>query len=220
MLRRRIAGTVCSVAFALFALVVFPGVAAATAPAATSAPPSSAASSEPGGYPAQSPLLTVTSGSVKVGGSVTVTGHGFQSGEVVDLTVTYAPSSHALGSGGPVAQPAAFTVRHGAGRTVSAAHAVAATDGEFSAQVPLTQAGNATITATGEQSHMSVAATVSVLSATASVAATKSTKSALPISKTGLLVLAGVIVAILAVVGIAWQRRWRTPSVPRDVSTA
>jgi hypothetical protein len=219
MLRRRITGTVCSVALGLFALVVFPGVSAATAPTATSPAPSSAASSEPGGYPAQSPLLTVTSGSVKVGGFITVTGHGFQSGEGIDILVTYAPASHALGSGGPVAQPAAFTLRHGVGRAVSAAHALAASDGDFSARVSLTQAGTATITATGEQSHLSVVATVSVLPAS-SVAGTQSTKSVLPFSKIGLLILAVVIVAALALARVAWQRRWRTPSTPHDVSTA
>src|ERR1700733_4819732 len=106
----------------MLGLVVVPGTAAATAPAAAS---SSAAPAESSGYPAQKPLLTVSSGSAKVGGSVMVTGHGFKSDETVDISVTYASSSHALGSGGPVAQPAAFTVRHSVARTVSAAKAVA-----------------------------------------------------------------------------------------------
>jgi hypothetical protein len=217
MLRRRIAGTVCSVAFSALALVVLPGVAAAEASPA----PASSASPDPGDYPAQSPLLTVTSGTVKVGGSVTVTGHGFASGEVVDLSVTYGPASHALGSGGPVAQPAAFTLRHGVAHTVIAAHAVAAPTGDFSAQVPLTQTGNATITATGEQSHMSVVATVSVVPAT-TVASTKSTKRMLPLSNTGLLVLGLVIVAALAAAGAFGLRgRWRgSSSAEHDVSTA
>ncbi len=218
MLRRRIVGTVCSVAFTALALVVLPGV----APAATSPAPASSSSTDPGDYPAQGPLLTVTSGTVKVGGSVTVTGHGFQGGEVVDLSVTYGPASHALGSGGPVAQPAAFTLRHGVAHTVLAAHAVAAMDGDFSAQVPLTQTGNATITATGEQSHMSVAATVSVVPAT-TVASTKSTKRTLPLSNTGLLILGLVIVAALAAAGAFGLRgRWRgsSSSAGHDVSTA
>jgi hypothetical protein len=214
MLRRRIAGTVCSVAFSALALVVLPGV----APAATSPAPSSPASADPGGYPAQSPLLTVTSGTVKLGGSVTVTGRGFQSGEVVDISVTYGPASHALGSGGPVAQPAAFTLRHGVEPAIATAHAVAASDGGFSAQVPLTQAGNATITATGEQSHLSVAATVSVLSPT-KVAATTSTKHTLPLSKIELLILGLVIVAALAGAEVVWKRS-RTRSAGPDVSTA
>jgi hypothetical protein len=217
MLRRRIAGTVCSVAFAALALVVIPGV----APAATSPAPSSSASTDPGSYPAQSPLLTVTSGTVKVGGSVTVTGHGFQSGEVVDISVTYGPANHALGSGGPVAAPAAFTLRHGVEHTLVSAHAVAAQDGDFSAQVPLTQTGNATITAVGELSHMSGAATVSVLPAT-SVASATSTKRKLPLSNTELLILGLVIVAALATAGVVGLRgRWRgSSSAEHDVSTA
>jgi hypothetical protein len=213
---RRIAGTVCSVAFAALALVVLPGVTATTASAATSPAPSSPASPDPGGYPAQSPLLTVTSGTVKVGGAVTVTGRGFTSGEVIDIFVTYGPANHALGSGGPVAQPAAFTFRHDVARATM--HAVAASSGEFSAQVPLTQAGNATITATGEQSHMSVVATVSVLSAT-SAAATKSTKRSFPISKIELLILGLAIVAALAAAEVVWKRK-RVPSAAHDVSTA
>lgn len=216
MLGRRIAGTVCSVAFSALAVVIFPGVATA----ATSPSPSSSAT-DPGDYSAQSPLVTVTSGIVNVGGSVTVTGHGFEGGEVVDISVTYGPASHALGSGGPVAAPAAFTLRHGVNRTVLAAHAVAASDGDFSAQVPLTQTGNATITAMGERSHMSGAATVSVLPA-ASVASTKSTKRTLPLSNSELLILALVIVAALAAAGVFGLRgRWRgSSSAGHDVSTA
>jgi hypothetical protein len=215
MLRRRIAGMVCSVMLALLGLVAVPGVAAATAPAATSPAPSTAASADPSGYPAQSPLLTVTSGSVRVGGSITVSGRGFQGGEDVDISVTYGSANHALGSAGPVAQPAAFTLRHSVDR---AARAIATPDGFFSAQVSLTQAGNATITAVGERSHVSVVATVSVLQATGA-ASTRSSKHALPLSNMELLVL---VVAILVVVaaGVLWQRRSRMPSVTHDVSTA
>ena len=221
MLRRRIAGTVCSVAFAALAVVVLPGVAAATTSAATSPAPSSPASPDPGGYPAQSPLLTVTSGAVKVGGSVTISGHGFQGGEVIDISVTYGPASHALGSGGPVAQPAAFTLRHDVHAAAAVAHAVATSDGDFSAQVPLTKTGNATITAVGEQSHRSVVATVSVLSAT-NVAASTSTKHKLPPSNSVLLSLGLVIVAALvAAVIFALRGRLRgSPSAEHDVSTA
>jgi hypothetical protein len=162
-------------------------------------------------------LLTVTSGTVKVGGSVTVTGRGFTSGEVIDIFVTYGPANHALGSGGPVAQPAAFRLQPSVAQPT--AHAVAASDGEFSAQVPLTQAGNATITATGEQSHMSVVATVSVLSAT-SVAAAKSTKHTLPLSKIELVALGLVILVALVAAELAWKRsRTRSAEQP-DVSTA
>jgi hypothetical protein len=152
-----------------------------------------------------------------------VTGHGFQSDEVVDISVTYAPASHALGSGGPVAQPAAFTLRHDVGRTLVAAHAVAAADGAFSKQVSLTQPGSATIAATGEQSHLTLDATVSVLPAgsvpAASVVGTKSTKRVLPFANTELLIGGLAIAVLLVVAGIAWQRRSRRSSAALDVFT-
>jgi len=207
---RRIAGTVCSLTVVMLGLASAPGVASATAPEAQSSAPSSASPSDSGGYPAQSPQLTVSAGSVNVGGSVTVTGHGFQAGEGVDISVTYGPASHALGSGGPVAQPAAFALRHTA---VSAVHALAASNGDFSARVPLTQTGNATITATGEVSHLRVAATVSVLPAT-SVAGAKSTKHTLPLGTNELLILAVALLVLLGLAAIAMRRRSRNSSAP------
>ncbi len=220
MLRRRIAGTVCSFTIAMLGLIAFPSVAAATAPTATSPAPSSAAPAVSSGYPAQRPLLTVSSGSTKVGGSVVVTGHGFKGDEIVDISVTYAPASHALGSGGPVAQPAAFTLRHDVARTVSAAHAVAAKDGAFSKQISLTQSGNATIAATGEQSHLTLDATVSVLpGGAASVVGTKSTKRLLPFANTELLIGALAVVVLLVIAVLAWQRRSRNSSAALDVFT-
>jgi hypothetical protein len=219
MLRRRIAGTVCSMTVALLGLVALPGVAAASAPAAASPAPVSSTSADPGGYPAQSPLLTVTSGTVKVGGSVTVSGQGFQGGEVIDISVTYGPANHALGSGGPTAQPAAFSLRHDVVHPTAIAHAVATPAGAFSAQVPLTEAGNATITAVGEQSHMTVVATVSVLAAT-TVASATSTKHTLPLSKIELVALGLVILVAIVAAEVAWKRS-RTPSAEQhDVSTA
>jgi hypothetical protein len=218
MLRRRIAGTVCSVTIALLGLVAAPGAATAAAPGAASPAPNSAAPADSSGYPAQSPLLTVSSGSANVGGSVVVTGRGFQSGEVVDISVTYGPASHALGSGGPVAQPAAFTLQHDVGHTTSVAEAVATHDGTFSKQISLTQPGSATIAATGEQSHRSVEATVAVFPASA--VGTKSTKKGHSFTNTELLILALVILALIVAVGATWQRRSRKPTVAYDVSTA
>jgi len=215
---RRIAGLLAGLICAVLGIVVAaPSALAATAPAASAAPTSAApTSAAPSAYPAQSPLLTLSAGSVKVGNSITVTGSGFQAGESVDLSVTYASSStHALGSGGPQAQPAAFTLRHDAGRVVSAGHALAAQDGGFSTQISLTQAGNATITATGEQSHVSLTATVTVLAPT-SVAAKQPTKSWLPLSHHQFLMLLPIlilaIIALLVPGGLALWRRWRRPS--------
>jgi hypothetical protein len=215
MLRRRIARRVAGVTFVVLGLVVaVPGAAAATAPVAASPAPSSA---DPGGYPAQGPQLTLSAGSVGVGGSVMVTGRGFQVGESVDISVTYPPAAHALGSGGPTAQPAAFTLRHSAGRLVSAGHALAGGDGGFSMRITLTQAGNATVMATGEQSHVSLTAPISVLPP-ASAAGTKTTKSSFPLSHLELLILVVALFALLIPAGIAWQRRSRKPSAADPVS--
>jgi hypothetical protein len=136
----------------------------------------------------------------------------------VAKSLTYGPASHALATGGPVAQPAAFTLRNSLGRTVSAGHTVAAPNGDFSAQVPLTEAGNATITATGEQSHLSVVATVSVFAAP-SVVGTKSTKRVLPFASIELLIGALALAVLLVGAGTAWQRRSRKPSAAFDAST-
>jgi hypothetical protein len=215
MLRRRIASRAAGVTFVVLGLVVAaPGAASATAPVASSPAPSSADS---GGYPAQSPLLTLSAGSVNVGGSVLVTGHGFQSGENIDISVTYPPAAHALGSGGPPAQPAALTLRHAAGRLVSAGHALAGGDGGFSMRITLTQAGNATVTATGEQSRLSLTASIAVL-APASPVGAKSTKSGFPLSHLELLILVVALVALLVPAGVAWQRRSRKTSAGDPVS--
>jgi hypothetical protein len=212
---RRIAGLLAGLICAVLGMVVAaPSALATTAPPAASAAPTSAA---PGNYPAQSPLLTVSAGSVKVGSSVTVTGSGFQAGESVDISVTYASSStHALGASGPQAQPAALTLRHDADRAVSTGHALAAQDGGFSTQISLTQAGNATITATGEQSHVSLTAAVTVLAKTTGAATQRSTKSWLPVSHRQFLMLLPIlilaIIALLIPGGLAVWRRWRRPS--------
>jgi hypothetical protein len=120
-----------------------------------------------------------------------------------------------------VAQPAAFTLRHGVGSTDSAVHALAASNGAFSTHVPLTQAGKATITATGEKSHLSLAATVSVLPApgVSGSRSTQSTKQALPFASIELLIGALAIVVLLFVGVTAWQRRSRKPSAAFDTST-
>jgi hypothetical protein len=216
MLRRRIVNRVTAVTFVALGLVVaLPGAAAATAPpVAVSSPPSS---TDSGGYPAQGPLLTLSAGSVNVGAFVTVNGRGFQSGENVDISVTYAGAAHALGSGGPTTQPAALTVRHSAGQLVSAGHAVADGDGGFSMRIKLTQAGSATVTATGEQSHVSLTAPISVL-LLASGASTTSTKSVFSLSRLQLLILLALL-ASLVPAGVVWQRLSRKPSAANSVAT-
>jgi hypothetical protein len=224
---RRIAGLVAGLICAALGMVIAaPSAFATTAPAAASAAPTSAAPGDASSYPAQSPLLTVSAGSVNVGSSVTVTGSGFDAGESVDLSVTYAPSSHALGASGPQAQPAAFSLRHDAARVVSAVHVVASKDGRFSTQLSLSQAGNATITATGEQSHVSLTAAVTVQApasaaakkSTTNTAAKQSTKSTLSLPRWVLLILIVAIIALLVPAIIA-VRRSRKPA-PLDPFTS
>jgi hypothetical protein len=213
MLGRRIAGLLAGVICAVLGMVVVaPSALAATTPAAASAAPSSTA---PSGYPAQSPQLTLSAGSVKVDGFVIVTGSGFQAGESVDLSVTYPTASpHALGSGGPQAQPAALTLRHDAGQL--AGHAIAAQNGGFSTRISLTQAGNATVTATGEQSHLTLTATVTVL-APATAAANHSSKNWLSLSNRQLLIVLPILVlaiaSLLVPAGLAARRRLRKPTI-------
>jgi len=166
-------------------------------------------------------MLTLSAGSVNVGGSVIVTGRGFQSGESVDISVTYPAGSHALGSGGPEgpsAQPAAFSLRHSAGRTVNAGHALATNDGQFSTKISLTQTGNATVTATGEQSHLNLTAKLMVLSST-NAGASKSTKSSFPLSRMELLILLLALIALLAPLGISRWPRSRKPEALDPVSS-
>jgi hypothetical protein len=221
MPRLRIAGLLTGVSFVVLgAAIVAPSAAAASSPVASPPAASSLAASpaDTGGYPAQGPMLTLSSGSVNVGGSVIVNGRGFQSGESVDISVTYPAGSHALGSGGPVAQPAALSLRRSVGRTVTAAHALATQDGQFSTKISLTQAGNATVTATGEQSHLSLTATLTVLSR-ATGGASKSTKSGFPLSRVELLILALALIALLLPAGIARWRRSRKPSALDPVSS-
>ena len=217
---RRIAGLLAGLICAVLGMVVAaPGAIAATAPAAASAAPTTAAPGDASGYPAQSPLLTVSAGSVKVGSSVTVTGSGFQAGESVDLSVTYASSStHALGASGPQAQPAALTLRHDADRVVSAGQALVGKNGGFSTQISLTQTGNATITATGEKSHVSLTAAVAVSPKASATATKQSTKSWLPVSHHQFLMLLPIL--ILAIIALlipgalaVWRRTRRQSTV-------
>jgi hypothetical protein len=223
MLRRRIAGLLAGVTFVVLGVAVAaPSAAAASSPPAS--PPASSPAASPGdsgGYPAQGPMLTLSSGSVNVGGTVIVTGRGFQSGESVDISVTYAAGSHALGgSGGPVAQPAALTLRHSVGHTVTAAHALATNNGQFSTKISLTQTGNATVTATGAQSHLNLTANVMVLSPTNAGGASKSTKSWFPLSRVELLILLLALIALLVPVGFTRWRRSRKPAAVGPVSAA
>jgi hypothetical protein len=220
MLRRRIAGLLAGVTFVVLGAAMAAPSAAASSPVASPSAASSPAASpaDAGDYPAQGPMLTLSSGSVNVGGSVIVTGRGYQSGESVDISVTYPAGSHALGSGGPVAQPAALTLRHSVGGTITAAHSLAAHDGQFSTKISLTQTGSATVTATGERSHLNLTAALMVLSPT-NAGASKSTKNGFPLSRVQLLIIVVALIALLVPVAIAVWRRSRKQSALDPISS-
>jgi len=137
-------------------------VAASPAPSVTASPSASpsAASSSPTTYEAVNVSLVVSSGSVTAGGHVTVSGSGFAPNEPVDLTVSYAPQPKAAGSvekSGYVITTAGF-VRQQQPTQVGADGA-----GAFSHVLALSQAGMATITATGTVSQRTSSSTVNVL---------------------------------------------------------
>ena len=161
MTHRRLAAP----ALAIFAIVLAsPAAAVAASPSPSVSAPSSASPSQapasPTTYAAVNPSLVVSSGSVTVGGHVTVSGSGFNPNEPVDISVSYASPPKAAGStekSGYVIAPASFV------RQAQPMQVAADTAGAFSEVVVLSQAGMATITATGTVSQRSSTSTVDVL---------------------------------------------------------
>jgi hypothetical protein len=114
-------------------------------------------------YPPAEPLLSVSAGTVVAGGSVVVEGTGFGPGEDVLITVATnalaAPQLQQSDTAEPIAiVPVARAVSASPEQTVTA-------DGEggFTATVTLYKPGQATITATGQESGVSASVTVTVL---------------------------------------------------------
>jgi hypothetical protein len=146
---------------ALAFLIASPAVALAASPSPSVAASPSAAASSPTTYEAVNVSLVVSSGSVTAGGHVTVSGSGFAPNEPVDLSVSYGSQPKAAGSvekSGYVIATAGF-VRQQQPTQVGADGA-----GAFSHVLALSQAGMATITATGTISQRSSSSTVNVLS--------------------------------------------------------
>jgi LPXTG-motif cell wall-anchored protein len=194
----------------------FAGATAAGLIALALSPTVASAASTPSptpGYPAGSTPLVVSPATVPVGGAVTLTGSGYTAGEPIDITVTYGPAAHAMGSGhtsGSIAL-AAFSVP----RAVSAQPAVIAQTaadaaGSFQQQVRLTTAGTATITASGMTSGLALTSVVTVLPA--AVATTVTPKGSLPFTGENLIALSGIglIVLSLGVLLIVRRRRHTT----------
>jgi hypothetical protein len=164
-----------------------------------------AASPSPSTYQAVNPSLTVSSASVAVGGSVTVSGVGYDPNEAVNITVVYGPSPKAAGAG--TASGSGFSVQTaGFVRQLVAAHAAADGNGTFSQPVTLSNAGTATITATGAKSGRTSTSTVKVMAAAAVASGSRSL-----FSGDKLLFLAG-IPAIVLIVSLVFALRGRRPS--------
>ncbi|MDI6101289.1 hypothetical protein QLQ12_21985 [Actinoplanes sp. NEAU-A12] len=131
-----------SLLVSLFAAVVM-------APAAAHAVP----------YPADPPPAVISDGTVEPGGTVTFSGTGFQPFEVISIDIGYDGSDSTAAyrpSGGFVL--AAFEVAALAKITTKAD-----ANGNFSIEVPLAEAGTATLVATGLTSGKTVTALVEVV---------------------------------------------------------
>jgi hypothetical protein len=112
-------------------------------------------------YPVEPPASTISDGTVSDGGMVTFSGKGFLPYERISITIGYGGSDSAAAmrdqpAGGFVL--AALNLPELAKMTVTADG-----QGAFSVQVPLSQAGTATLLATGLTSGVVVTAKVKVL---------------------------------------------------------
>ncbi|HWH00668.1 MAG TPA: hypothetical protein VNV66_15415 [Pilimelia sp.] len=177
-----------------------------------------AASAEP--YPAPPPAATVSVSTTAVGGSVVFTATGFIVGEDVDIDVTYeATDSGAAYTG----RGAVVLARAAAAHDVLAlpvpravVKTVQADDsGTVSTALSLTRVGTAVITATGQQSGVSVSATVKVLASGAGD--TLPGGDSLPTTgpataATWMKVLGGLVVVLLGAVLVWWALVWRRRS--------
>jgi len=150
-------------------------------------------------YPAGTPNLTASPGTVTVGGTVTVTGSGFAPGDPVTISVTYTPT--ALGPRGAGAMvPVAYEIPLQLAQVVVTPDA----NGDFTATETLTQVGTATITAT---SASGLTASTSVLVLAAALPTTGSSTNYLLVALVGsAVVAAGVLFLVLA------RSRRRTPA--------
>src|SRR4051794_26937998 len=114
----------------LLMAILLAGGAAAAWPTVVSAQP----------YPAGTPRIGVDTGAAVEGSATTVTGSGFLPFETIRIVVTFSGPARAVRSGASRAAP---------GKTVEVR---ADAGGTFTAQVPLTGRGTATIVATGLES--------------------------------------------------------------------
>jgi hypothetical protein len=185
----------------LLPLVTVAGV-LALAPAIATAQP----------YPAGSPAAEVSSGTVVSGGSIILSGQHFAAGEKISIDVTFlgGPTGAARHTAlVPVAftrsttlVPVAFTLPRTVVKEVRAD-----ADGSFSTSVQLDGVGTAVITATGEQSGVTVSVTVTVLPRGHALPVTGDNGSTLRLILAG---AAAVLIGALIVAITLVRRRGRT----------
>src|SRR5688572_3299021 len=108
------------------------------------------AAAEP--YPAGAVQLTASATTVAPGGAVELNGTGYGATEDVDIDVVYAGALGRLGRSAPLAA-ARFDIVATVGTNA---------EGDWSTSITLSQAGVATITATGQESGVSQTLTVTV----------------------------------------------------------
>ncbi len=163
--------------------------------------PSALAASPPLAYPPTAPSLTVSANSVVVGGSVTVTGHGFLAGSPASVTWT---GAGAQGVGGKAFGAAAGGFRMGSkSLTVNASGVVTAT-------VQLLSAGDHTITLAGTAADGSAASLSTLVTVNAAVA----TSGNLPHTGAPLLLylVSGLMLVLLGVLVVMLVRSRRRVS--------
>lgn len=120
-------------------------------------------------YPSPA-TATVSAATVTAGAAVVFSGTGFTPGESITITITFngPTAAPAVGSGGGVSMAVPGVVP-AAPETLKA---TAAADGSFSSTISLTQAGTYTLTATGDESGVSVSQIVKVVAPVAAAGQT------------------------------------------------
>jgi hypothetical protein len=159
-------------------------------------------------YPPEEPLLSVSAGTVVVGGSVVLTGTGFDPGEEIAIEASTSPlAAPQFGTGPEESEPVAMVpVAHTTSLLAGArAQDTVTADGEgsFTVTVTLTEVGRTTITATGLESGLSASVVVVVVAAADGLPATGS--SGWPLLRIGAAVLGlGVVLVLTAAL---WRYR-------------
>jgi hypothetical protein len=114
-------------------------------------------------YPAGPPNSEVSHGTVEPGGSVTFTGEGFLPHEPISIAISYEGSNNTAAFSGQRQRSGGFVLAAAMlPQRLATITTTADANGRFSVEVPLAQAGSATLTATGLTSGVTVSSVVEV----------------------------------------------------------